>query len=84
MNKISKILASASVLAMGMLPAGCNEDSPVSNPPVDNKPVEIERGTYARGADVSWLDLVGVEQTTAFLVYLLAVVSQCTVEGVPY
>ncbi|MBD5235427.1 MAG: arabinogalactan endo-1,4-beta-galactosidase [Barnesiella sp.] len=61
MNKISKILASASVLAMGMLPAGCNEDSPVSNPPVDNKPVEIERGTYARGADVSWLTQLEAE-----------------------
>ncbi|MDE6318102.1 MAG: arabinogalactan endo-1,4-beta-galactosidase [Muribaculaceae bacterium] len=61
MKRISKILASASLAAMGVLPSGCHEDSPVSNPPVDNKPVEIERGTYARGADVSWLTQLEAE-----------------------
>ena len=40
---------------------GCSEDSPVSNPPVDNKPIEIERGTFAKGADVSWLTQMEAE-----------------------
>ncbi|MDE5656265.1 MAG: arabinogalactan endo-1,4-beta-galactosidase [Muribaculaceae bacterium] len=53
--KFSKILLSAA-LAMGLAALqGCTQDSPVTNPPVDKTPVEIERGTFAKGADVSWL-----------------------------
>lgn len=42
-------------LCAGLLMGACTEDSPKTYPPVDNTPVEIERGTFARGADVSWL-----------------------------
>lgn len=42
-------------LCAGVLMGACTEDSPKTYPPVDNTPVEIERGTFARGADVSWL-----------------------------
>lgn len=52
--KLNKILSIA-VLGASMALGACTQDSPVTNPPVDNKPVEIERGTYAKGADVSWL-----------------------------
>ena len=50
-NKILSIAALGAALALG----ACEQDSPITNPPVDNTPVEIERGTYAKGADVSWL-----------------------------
>ena len=53
--KLSKIFLSAT-LAFGLVALqGCTEDSPVTNPPVDNPPIEIERGTFAKGADVSWV-----------------------------
>lgn len=53
--KFSNILLSAAmVFGMAAL-QGCTQDSPITNPPVDNTPVEIERGTFAKGADVSWL-----------------------------
>lgn len=52
---LSKIFLSAA-LAMGLAALeGCTQDSPITNPPVDNTPIEIERGTFAKGADVSWL-----------------------------
>lgn len=39
----------------------CSEDSPVTNPPVDNRPVEIDRTQFAKGADVSWLTQLEAE-----------------------
>ena len=35
--------------------AACSESDPVTYPPVDHSPIIIERGTFAKGADVSWL-----------------------------
>ena len=48
-----KALYAAAVL--GLAAAGCTQDNPVTWPPVDKTPVEIERGTFAKGADVSWV-----------------------------
>lgn len=45
----------AGLLCAGILAGACTEDSPKTYPPVDNTPIEIERGTFARGADVSWI-----------------------------
>lgn len=61
MKSISKILAGAAFALLTSMTTGCSEDSPVSNPPVDNKPTEIERGTFAKGADVSWLTQMEAE-----------------------
>ena len=35
--------------------SACTQDSPVTNPPVEQQTVEIERGTFAKGADISWI-----------------------------
>lgn len=61
MKTITKILASIGLAAAVAVPSGCSEDSPVSNPAPDNKPIEIERGTFAKGADVSWLSQLEAE-----------------------
>lgn len=50
MKIICLILATAFT---GLFATACTEDSPVTNPPVENTPIEIERGTFAKGADVS-------------------------------
>lgn len=39
----------------------CTEDSPITNPPVTNTPVVIDRTTFAKGADVSWLTQLEAE-----------------------
>lgn len=39
----------------------CTESDPVTNPPVSKEPVQIERGTFAKGADVSWLTQLEME-----------------------
>lgn len=49
------------VAALSVAAVGCSEDSPVSNPPADNKPVEIDRTAFAKGADVSWLTQLEAE-----------------------
>ncbi len=55
---IKSIILSAALGAAGVLGA-CTQDSPVTVWPngekPSDKPVEIERGTFAKGADVSWL-----------------------------
>lgn len=38
-----------------MMLCACTEDDPITQPPVDHTTTEIERGTFAKGADVSWL-----------------------------
>lgn len=43
------------VLCAGLLAGACTQDSPKTVPPVSNEPVEIERGTFAKGADISWV-----------------------------
>ncbi len=53
--KLSNILTTAALLSASALGTACHEDSPITNPPVEKTTVEIERGAYARGADVSWL-----------------------------
>lgn len=51
-----KLMNIISAAALTIIAAGCTEDSPVTNPPMSEpEPVVIERGTFARGADVSWL-----------------------------
>lgn len=52
--KISKILMAAAVASTGLL-AACTEDSPITNPPVVKEEIVIDRTTFAKGADVSWL-----------------------------
>lgn len=54
MKTINKISAAAIMLVAG-ISAGCTQDSPITEPPVNHDPVEIERGTFAKGADVSWV-----------------------------
>ena len=59
LNRLSTFAASVS---LGLLALGCSEDSPVSNPPVDNsKPSEIDRSVIAKGADVSWVTKLEAE-----------------------
>lgn len=49
------IITAAMVLTMAA-GAGCTEDSPKTNPPKQPaEPITIERGTFAKGADVSWV-----------------------------
>lgn len=50
-----KNIFSIFALAGTMVMASCSEDSPITNPPVDKTPQEIDRTTFAKGADVSWL-----------------------------
>ena len=61
MKKATKIFASMALALSAAAVTGCSEDSPVSNPAPDNKPIEIERGTFAKGADVSWLTQMEAE-----------------------
>lgn len=42
-------------LAVAALMSACTQDSPKTWPPVEKETVEIERGTFAKGADVSWV-----------------------------
>lgn len=54
MKIFSKYVMGAAMAAMAA--GACTEDSPVTNPPVEApQPVEIARGGFACGADVSWL-----------------------------
>lgn len=50
-----KIYSAAAAALMGLLAAGCTDVDPVTNPPAEKEPVVIERGTFANGADVSWI-----------------------------
>ncbi len=43
----------AMIVGVGL--TSCTEDSPVTNPPVDNTTVIIDHTGFAKGADVSWL-----------------------------
>ncbi len=61
MKYFSKILGLA--IAATSLTA-CAEDSPITNPPVDNTPIEIDRTTFAKGADVSWITEMEAEGFT--------------------
>lgn len=51
LNRIAKYFLAAGTLVL----CGCTEDSPVTNPPVDHTPTEIDRTGFVKGADVSWL-----------------------------
>lgn len=53
--KIHKIAYIFGALSAGAMLGACTQDSPKTFPPVDNEPVVIERGTFAKGADVSWI-----------------------------
>ena len=55
MKVSNKIYNAAAAALMGLLAVGCTEDSPITNPPVNKEPIQIERGTFAKGADVSWV-----------------------------
>lgn len=66
MKKISNILASMAVASMTLFSTACTEDSPVSNPPVDNTPTVIDRSAFAKGADVSWLTQLEAEGETFY------------------
>ncbi len=52
--KISKIFMVAAI-ASSLALVACTEDSPITYPPVESGEVEIDRTTFAKGADVSWL-----------------------------
>lgn len=54
MKHYNKILVGC-VIASSVALTGCTEDSPITNPPVNHEKVEIVRGSFAKGADVSWL-----------------------------
>ncbi|MDO4320039.1 MAG: glycosyl hydrolase 53 family protein [Bacteroidales bacterium] len=55
MKTLKTIYTAAAAALLGISATACTEDSPVTNPPVVDTPVEIERGTFAKGADVSWV-----------------------------
>ena len=48
---ILSVVAFACVLPF----SACSESDPITFPPVNHDPIVIERGTFAKGADVSWL-----------------------------
>lgn len=50
-----RIFFAAAVAASMAFTSGCTQESPITNPPVDHSGTEIERGTFAKGADVSWV-----------------------------
>lgn len=60
MKKINMVLSAMAVVASGVF-SSCTEDSPVTNPPVDKTPIEIDRTTFAKGADVSWVTQLEAE-----------------------
>ena len=66
MKSFINICASVAFAAAAMVATGCSEDSPVSNPPVDYSPIEIDRTAFARGADVSWLTQMEAEGHTFY------------------
>lgn len=53
--KLSKTFLSVAIAMTLAALQGCTQDSPITNPPVDRTPTTIERGTFAKGADVSWI-----------------------------
>lgn len=55
MKRFNKIYSITVTALFGMLTVGCTEVNPVTNPPVNHEPMTIERGTFAKGADVSWI-----------------------------
>lgn len=57
MKAIKNLLYTMAAGAAMVFGASCTEDSPVTVWPEgsDNAPVAIERGTFAKGADVSWI-----------------------------
>lgn len=61
-----KNIFSVFAVAGAMLTASCTEDSPITNPPVDKTPQEIDRTTFAKGADVSWLTQMESEGYTFY------------------
>lgn len=66
MKFYNKLYSAAATALLGLLAAGCSDVDPVTNPPVVDEPIIIERGTYAKGADVSWiteLESLGYEFT---------------------
>lgn len=66
MKSVTRIIKSVLVAAIAATNTGCTEDSPISNPPVDNSPMVIDRTTYAKGADVSWLTQLEAEGETFY------------------
>lgn len=60
MKTMYKIVASVAFMAaLGF--TSCTENSPVTNPPVDNTPVVVDHTGFAKGADVSWLTQLEAE-----------------------
>ena len=55
MKILKRILSTTVLMSSLVLATGCKEDSPVTNPPVNNTPTVIDRSGIAKGADVSWL-----------------------------
>lgn len=62
---MKKIFATICTALMASLCAvSCTEDSPVTNPRQQEDTVTIERGTFAKGADVSWVTQMESEGIT--------------------
>lgn len=55
MKFYNKLYSAAATALFGLLAAGCSDVDVVTNPPVVDEPIVIERGTFAKGADVSWV-----------------------------
>ena len=55
MKRLKKILVYLGMAAAVAIPSACSDDNPGPIPPSDDEPTDIERGTFAKGADVSWL-----------------------------
>lgn len=63
--KLKNIFSVVAVFG-AVLMASCSEDSPITNPPIDNSSQEIDRTTFAKGADVSWLTQMEAEGYTFY------------------
>ena len=61
MKRLKKILVYLGIAAAVAIPSACSEDNPGPIPPGDDEPTDIERGTFAKGADVSWLTQLEAE-----------------------
>ena len=53
-----------SFVTLSCVQASCTQESPITNPKQADNTIEIERGTFAKGADVSWLTQMESEGLT--------------------
>lgn len=60
MKSKNNIIAAIAFATCGVFVA-CTQDSPITNPPIEETAIEIDRTVFAKGADVSWLTQMEME-----------------------